>query len=450
MSDWAKQWSEAVAPISGKWTYQKSSEELRKLIKTGLLRFTDLTNNPARFFEAHRLVVDPVKRGPGFWIRFTVQYNLFAGTVVGLGGPAQVKALDDYQEKGQLGCFALTERLAGVNSGLVVETTATWIPDKQMFCLNTPTEGATKNWISQGLTADKAVVVADLIIDGKHLGPHGFIMDMRQNGQLVKGVEIGDMGGKTTGNDLDNAWIKYHQVMLPKSALLDKYCKIEDNKYVQTTNERMRIEVIGQRLLTGRVAVGQASMQFARMLYAKTKEYSDRKKCWSPGSRPALSDIPQLRSLYEEAEERMTKLDNFMTSTEKELNILLQQDSIPPVGLVQDIAVAKVRGVEEAIELCFRLKQEVGSYALMADTGFDNTDFLQCCKFAEGDSRILMQKMARDAVKAYKKGDKTGVEKEDSLAKDLADGGKENWDKNWRKVFGLAEAAMQRKISSRL
>lgn len=28
--------------------------------------------------------------------------------------------------------------------------------------------------------------------------------------------------------------------------------------------------------------------------------------------------------------------------------------------------------------------------------GFEMTDFLQACKFAEGDSRILMQKMARD------------------------------------------------------
>jgi len=31
-------------------------------------------------------------------------------------------------------------------------------------------------------------------------------------------------------------------------------------------------------------------------------------------------------------------------------------------------------------------------------------DFLQCCKFAEGDSRILMQKMTRDALKAHGKG----------------------------------------------
>jgi len=55
--------------------------------------------------------------------------------------------------------------------------------------------------------------------------------------------------------------------------------------------------------------------------------------------------------------------------------------------------------VETSIDLCFRLKQEVGSFALMDDAGFKHMDFLQCCKFAEGDSRILMQKMARDRLK---------------------------------------------------
>lgn len=39
-------------------------------------------------------------------------------------------------------------------------------------------------------------------------------MDLRDGpgGQLCKGVTVGDMGGKTTGNDLDNAWIKFEKV----------------------------------------------------------------------------------------------------------------------------------------------------------------------------------------------------------------------------------------------
>ena len=40
----------------------------------------------------------------------------------------------------------------------------------------------------------------------------------------------------------------------------------------------------------------------------------------------------------------------------------------------------QVRCIETSIELCHRLKQEVGSFALMAGTGFERLDYLQCCK----------------------------------------------------------------------
>ena len=39
----------------------------------------------------------------------------------------------------------------------------------------------------------------------------------------------------------------------------------------------------------------------------------------------------------------------------------------------------------------------------MGGSGFDQKDFLTCCKFAEGDSRVLMQKMSRDRVKLFEK-----------------------------------------------
>ena len=41
--------------------------------------------------------------------------------------------------------------------------------------------------------------------------------------------------------------------------------------------------------------------------------YSDAKKCWAPnGLRPALSEIPQLRELYIEAETRLARLEAFL------------------------------------------------------------------------------------------------------------------------------------------
>merc|ERR1712107_276108 len=46
-----------------------------------------------------------------------------------------------------------------------------------------------------------------------------------------------------------------------------------------------------------------------------------------------------------------------------------------------------------------KLEQEVGSFVLMMGSGFEHKDVLLCCKFAEGDSRILQQKLVRDCLK---------------------------------------------------
>ena len=178
--------------------HETSAQRLRELIQTGLLRHTDLRDNPERFFHAHRILAAHSSQvGPGFWVRFTVHYNLCAGTVLALGTDEQVASLEDMQTQGLLGCFSLTEKLAGVSSGLVVQTTATFENDH--FVINTPDVGAHKNWISQGHVADKTVVVADLQLNGQSYGPHAFLMDLRQGGMLVPGVTTQDMGIKTVG-----------------------------------------------------------------------------------------------------------------------------------------------------------------------------------------------------------------------------------------------------------
>ena len=186
---------------------------LRDLMTRGLVKMTDLRDDPEWFFEAHRIVAahgDDL--GSGFWTRFTVQFNLFAGTVLAAGSPSHVEQLRAMQAAGELGCFALTEKFAGVSSGMVVETVAAFDAASRTFVLRSPNEGAVKNWISQGFCADKSVVIADLQLeDGVSQGAHAFLIDFRvprgsAAKQLVAGVRLADMGRKTTANDLDNAW----------------------------------------------------------------------------------------------------------------------------------------------------------------------------------------------------------------------------------------------------
>ena len=335
----------------------KSAAILRRLVRSSVLKFTDMEESPEKFFLAHRLL-STVGLG-GFGIRFTVQFNLFAGSIVGLAGPEQRKMLSEIQEKGQLGCFLLTEMQAGVLSGLIVETTADWDSATQEFVLHTPSDKAAKNWISQGYTAELGVVIADLRVDGVSHGPHPFFLQLRDGegangafgcvwlrllgqlfwdlsfvlffsfpivflfsfsfpfplfpfsfipdmplstgGSLMPGIRIEDMGIKTIANDLDNARVWFDQVRLPKSALLNKFCEIDDNnQYKQVGDEKMRIEVIGQRLLTGRQCIAEAALLSARVLHMKTEEYAKQKICNGLAGEMSLASTPQLRTVRNE------------------------------------------------------------------------------------------------------------------------------------------------------
>ena len=158
-AEWAASFKDATDAFSGEDSHETSAQRMRELVKSGVLRHTDLRDRPDRFFEAHRLLARrAVSEGPGFWIRFTVHYNLCYGTVLAVGNEDQIAALDNVEAAGMLGCFALTEKRAGVQSGLVVETSATFDAATNEFVLNSPSQGAFKNWISQGHVADQAVV----------------------------------------------------------------------------------------------------------------------------------------------------------------------------------------------------------------------------------------------------------------------------------------------------
>lgn len=253
--------------------------------------------------------------------------------------------------------------------------------------------------------------------------------------------------------------------MVAKGALLSKFADIRDNQYVQTTKERMRLEVIGQRLLTGRLCIAQAAIEFASKLFERTKDYSDQKRCWAPVGEPVLSSMPQLNSIYEKAVADFNRLVGFTTEIEKRLTKCLLENTIPEADLVEAIGVSKIKCVEAAIEYTFRLKQEVGSYALMYDTGFEHIDFLQCCKFAEGDSRILLQKMARDRLRTFQGSGWMDVAQSVvlspaiarreimlcfELAQTLARGQSnpaQAWNDSWEKVYELGHTVCERHIA---
>ena len=184
-------------------------------------------------------------------------------------------------------------------------------------------------------------------------------------------------------------------------------------------------------------------------LLSFSQAYSDSKRCWNPKGTNTLTNIPQLDALYKEADTRLKRLEALIEKIEVALANVLRSDQLPSVDLIDTVATAKVRCIETSIELCFRLKNEVGSYALMAGTGFERLDYLNCCKFAEGDSRILMQKMARDRMQAFKMkqdGEEAEVEACMELGGALmsSDNPMKAWNESWETVYRLANLVMDR------
>jgi len=418
---------------------------------------------PEKFFMAHRLLSSMGSNG--FGIRFTVQFNLFAGSIIGLGGPEQVDSLANIQRDGTLGCFLLTESQAGVLSGLIVETTCDWCPQRKEFVLHTPSDKAAKNWISQGYTAEVGVVIARLRVGGVDHGPHPFFIRLREaDGTLRRGIRVEDMGTKTVANDLDNARISFDRVALPKSALLNRFADIDGDSYKQLGEERMRIEVIGQRLMTGRIAIAEAALVAARAIHLKTEAYAREKICNGLAGETSLASMPQLRAVFVDSYAALDEMEAFTAGVESRLNACLREGTIPSSDLVDAIAVAKIKCIEVAIERTHVLRQEVGSYALMHGSGFECFDMLLCMKFAEGDTRILQQKLARDRLKQLQRGgvpaalfsllsaDALETVAALRLASRLAPAGRDAaklaqaMDDNWRDIYELADLVATRHV----
>jgi acyl-CoA oxidase len=110
-----------------------------------------------------------------------------------------------------------------------VETTATFDPNSDEFIIHSPTITSTKWWIGgAGQTATHSAVYAQLIINRKKYGVKIFIVPLRdpETFNFMPGVNIGDCGAKMGRNGIDNGWIQFTFVRIPRSNMLMKYTKV--------------------------------------------------------------------------------------------------------------------------------------------------------------------------------------------------------------------------------
>ena len=156
--------------------------------------------------------------------------SMFLITLRDQGTPEQHKLFLEKAERYEyIGCYAQTELGHGSNvRGL--ETTATWDPRDKSFILHSPTLTASKWWIgSLGRTANHAVVMAQLIIDGKGYGPHPFVVQIRdlKTHQPLDNIYVGDIGPKFGYNTMDNGYLLLNKVKVPHVNMLAKFSSVD-------------------------------------------------------------------------------------------------------------------------------------------------------------------------------------------------------------------------------
>lgn len=194
-------------------TCEESLEQFRKLyemVSIPVWYETDLVFDVGNYIMRYR--PDLLALG----IRLNVQVNLFLRTIEKYAEhPEEI-----FKKVGhKIGCFALTEEDAGVLSGLIVDTT--WKEYDDKILLNST--GSSKNWISQGMLADYAIVYARNNYEKDQV--RIFLIDMKET-YVVK-TPINDLDVNRT---LDMAKLTFEETELPKSALLERssnYSKME-------------------------------------------------------------------------------------------------------------------------------------------------------------------------------------------------------------------------------
>ncbi|XP_034490529.1 probable peroxisomal acyl-coenzyme A oxidase 1 isoform X2 [Drosophila innubila] len=169
-----------------------------------------------------------------------LHFSMFLSTLLNQGTPEQQERWlkRAWQLDGIIGTYAQTELGHGSYiRGL--ETRADYDPECQQFVLNTPTLTAYKWWPGGlGHTANMVVVLAQLYIRGTHHGLQPFLVRIRdeQTHEPMPGIDVGDIGAKLGANGVNNGFLGFRNVRIPRDQMLMKNAQVlADGTFVKAS-----------------------------------------------------------------------------------------------------------------------------------------------------------------------------------------------------------------------
>lgn len=368
---------------------------------------------------------------PGFWTRFGVHLGLFSNCVRSGATSGQ---FGYWVSKGMLacrnfyGCFGMTELCHGSNvQG--IETTATFDEDSDEFVIHTPHLGATKWWIGGAAhSATHCAVFARLIVKGKDYGTKTFVTPLRDldTYATLPGVTIGDIGKKMGRDGIDNGYIQFTNVRIPRAYMLMRYCQVtRDGQVFEPPMQQLAYGA----LLTGRVMMAVDSSNIGKKAITIAGRYAAVRRQFKSDPNQELEtvllDYPihqrRLLPLLAQAvafQYTGQQLSHMLNTTTEALDALEPGD--PKLDEVLEMLKAThasssglkafcTWGTLAAIEVC---RQSLGGHGYSSYTGLAPlyNDFAVHCTW-EGDNTILALQLGRaltSAMEEVRQGKKQG------------------------------------------
>ncbi|KAI8379209.1 acyl-CoA dehydrogenase/oxidase C-terminal [Radiomyces spectabilis] len=401
-----------IHDISKSELRERTMEKFRSLLH-------HLQNESVDTFRKRMEVVSMID--PGFWTRFGVHYGLFVGALQSNATPGQ---LGYWFEKGALslngmiGCFAMTELGHGSNvPGL--ETTATFDEASDQFIIHTPTLTATKWWIGGAAhSATHAAVFAQLIVKGKRYGTKCFVVPLRdpKTYLTLPGINIGDIGKKMGRDGIDNGYIQFTNVRIPRGYMLQKHTKVSRSGAVK---EPKLQQLTYGALLQGRVAmvvdsgnVSKKALSIAIRYAAVRRQFASSK---SGGIETKLLDYPihqrrlmpllaqtfamlftgaEMTAMYNNMMNRLENAKSGDKDLEQVLEMLKETHSTS-AGLKAFCTWNCLNTIEQCRQAC-------GGHGYSAYTGLAGMyqDFAVQCTW-EGDNTILTLQAGRYLISSF-------------------------------------------------
>lgn len=259
---------------------------------------------------------------------------------------------------------------------------------------------------------------AQLIVNGKNYGVKPFIVQLRDKKTFdpLPGISIGDCGPKMGRNGIDNGWIQFTFVRIPRSHLLMKYTKVSREGKV---TEPPIAQLSYGALIQGRVSMIRESADISKKALTIAARYSCIRKQFSsnPGGQetqiinylthqnrlfPVLVSAMAMHfgavEMYRIYDDLMAKLESTSPGDKSMSDAVesLKETHATSAGLKAYCTWYAIEAIEQCRQCC-------GGHGYSSYAGFSSmyNDYAVQCSW-EGDNTVLSLQTGRYLLMCYK------------------------------------------------